>query len=58
MHPLIRRIVINRPLQIGAAVLVLYALSGFLLLPFLIERAVPNYVRDTLHRRRALARCA
>ncbi len=50
MHPLVRRIVVRRPFQIGVGVLVLYALLGFLLLPFLIERAVPNYVRDTLHR--------
>lgn len=50
MHPLLRRIVFSRPLQVAAGVLVLYALLGFLLLPFLVERAVPNYVHDTLHR--------
>jgi uncharacterized protein involved in outer membrane biogenesis len=50
MHPLIRRIVVYRPFQIGVGALVLYTLLGFLLLPFLVERAVPNYARDTLHR--------
>lgn len=50
MHPLIRRIVVHRAFQIGVGVLVLYALLGFLLVPALLARAVPNYVRDTLHR--------
>ncbi len=54
MHPQVRRILANRPFQVGATVLALYALLGFLLLPALLERALPDYVRDTLHRQASI----
>lgn len=54
MHPTITRTIRNRRFQIATAILVVYALLGFLLLPYLIENAVPAYAQKTLHRQASI----
>lgn len=54
MHPTLARTIRNRRLHIAAAILVVYALLGFLLLPYLIERAVPAYAQETLQRQASI----
>lgn len=40
----------RRAVQMAAAAVVVYALLGFLLLPWLVERAIPRFAHDTLQR--------
>lgn len=44
------RVVRSRWFLIGTGLLLAYALFGFLLLPWLVQRYVPEYARDTLKR--------
>ncbi|HEY9197900.1 MAG TPA: DUF748 domain-containing protein [Gammaproteobacteria bacterium] len=55
LQPRLRRIAGNRAFRSGAIALVLYALAGFLLLPYLVEHYVPKYARDTLQRQASVA---
>ncbi len=50
------RILRSRSFQIGAGLLVAYALFGFLLLPRLVERYVPEFARDTLKRQASIGK--
>lgn len=50
MPPVLKHIVNHKGFRIGAVVLVVYALLGFLLLPYAVERYLPKYARETLHR--------
>lgn len=54
MHPTLATTIRNRRLQIAMAILVVYALLGFLLLPYLIENAVPAYAQKILHRQASI----
>ena len=40
----------RRAVQMAAAAVVVYALLGFLLLPYLVERAIPRFAHDSLQR--------
>src|SRR5690349_21667374 len=48
MKHLLRRVGTSRTLWAAAALLVVYALIGFFLVPYLIERSVPRYVEENL----------
>lgn len=50
LRTLTRRILRHRLFQIGLALLVLYTLAGFFLLPYLITRYVPRLAQDHLQR--------
>jgi len=50
-----RQILFNRWLLTGVAVLVLYALLGFLLTPWVVTRYVSNYAVEKLHRKASIA---
>ncbi len=56
MHQVITRLFRNKRLLIAAAVLVIYALVGFLLLPYLIERYVPAYAQEQLQRQASVGK--
>ena len=44
----------NKFFLIGTALLLLYSLSGFFLLPYLIEKLVPRYAQDPLQRQASI----
>jgi uncharacterized protein DUF748 len=48
MKPIVRRVATSKALWITAALVGMYALIGYLLVPYLIERSVPRYVEDNL----------
>jgi uncharacterized protein involved in outer membrane biogenesis len=54
MPPMLRqtlsRLIRDRRVHIVTAILAIYALLGFLLLPYLIERTIPAYAQETLKR--------
>ena len=50
------RIVRTRSFWIGAGLLVAYAALGFFLLPYLVERYVPEFARDTLKRQASIGK--
>lgn len=50
------RILRSRSFLIGAGLLVAYALVGFLLVPRLVERYVPEFARDTLGRQASIGK--
>ncbi|HUJ88105.1 MAG TPA: DUF748 domain-containing protein [Burkholderiales bacterium] len=50
------RILRSRWFLIGAGLLVAYALAGFLLLPWLVQRYVPEYARDSLQRQASIGK--
>jgi uncharacterized protein involved in outer membrane biogenesis len=54
-RPRWRRLVFNRWLLAGVAAVVLYALSGFLLAPWLVQRYVKNYAVENLKRKVSIA---
>lgn len=56
MKRILSRIVRSRALLIAAGLLAAYAACGFLLLPYLVERYVPQYARDTLKREASVGR--
>ncbi|MFZ1909171.1 MAG: DUF748 domain-containing protein, partial [Burkholderiales bacterium] len=56
MKQTLTRILRNRWFHIGAGLLAAYALFGFLLLPWLVQRYVPEYARDTLRRQASIGK--
>ncbi len=54
MQKQLKQISGSRLFRVGALSLVLYALVGFLLLPYLVERYVPDYVDETLQRQASI----
>jgi len=50
-----RQILLNRWLLAGVGVVVLYALLGFFLMPWVIKRYVSNYAAEKLNRKASLA---
>ena len=56
MQQIIKRIVSRRPFRIGAAALVLYAMLGFVLLPYLVKHYVPKYAQETLLRQASIGK--
>src|SRR5438128_5435543 len=48
MKHLVRRIATSKALWIAAALLLVYALIGYFLAPYLIERSVPRYAEENL----------
>jgi Domain of Unknown Function (DUF748) len=56
MKQTLTRILRSRWFLIGAALLVAYALFGFLLLPRLVQRYVPEYARDSLQRQASIGK--
>jgi uncharacterized protein involved in outer membrane biogenesis len=52
----LKRILRSRLFLIGAGLLVTYAACGFWLLPYLVERYVPQYARDTLKRQASIGK--
>ncbi|MGA8049539.1 MAG: DUF748 domain-containing protein [Burkholderiales bacterium] len=56
MKQVLVRILRSRWFQIGTGLLVAYALFGFLLLPWLVQRYVPDYARDTLKRQASIGK--
>ncbi|HSQ03269.1 MAG TPA: DUF748 domain-containing protein, partial [Burkholderiales bacterium] len=48
MKPIVRRIATSRALWVIAALVLIYTLIGYLLVPYLVERSVPRYVEDNL----------
>jgi hypothetical protein len=51
MKQALTRILRNRWFLIGAGLLAAYALFGFLLLPWLVQRYLPDYARVSVHLR-------
>ena len=51
----LRRIFLSLPVLIIAGLLVLYALAGFFLAPYLIKRQIPSFAQERLGARAALA---
>lgn len=56
MKQTLTRILRNRWFLIGGGLLVAYALFGFLLLPWLVQRYVPEYARDSLQRQASIGK--
>ena len=56
MKQTLTRILRNRWFLIGAGLLVAYALFGFLLLPWLVQRYLPEYARDSLQRQASIGK--
>lgn len=54
LGPVLLRIIQGRGLRIAAAVLLLYALLGFLVLPSAVEHLIPKYARETLQRQASI----
>ncbi|MDH4205792.1 MAG: hypothetical protein OEV45_09715, partial [Desulfobacteraceae bacterium] len=50
-----RQILLNRWLLAGVAAVVLYALLGFLLTPWIVTRYVSNYAVEKLKRKASIA---
>ena len=50
------RVVKSRWFLVAAGLLVAYALLGFLMLPWLVQRYVPDYARDTLKRQASIGK--
>ncbi|MFA7388074.1 MAG: DUF748 domain-containing protein [Thiohalobacteraceae bacterium] len=49
------RLLRRKAVRIGLALLVVYALIGFLLIPYAIEQYLPKYARETLQRQASVA---
>ena len=49
------RLLRRKAVRIGLVVLVVYALIGFLLIPYAIEQYLPKYARETLQRQASVA---
>ena len=53
--PVLAHVAGSRAFRIAVAALVIYALLGFLLLPYVAERHIPQYARETLQRQADVA---